>query len=121
MSLRSLADEMDAAPHMSGVGHLSPIRGGSVPKSIRATPYRWQSPDTLPRRPWIYGRQLLRGSAFVVIAPGATGKSSLLAGMALSLCTGRPYLGPQVWEGPQRVRTEARRVGKEWVGTGRAR
>src|SRR3546814_4774830 len=89
MSLRSLADEMDAAPHMSGVGHLSPIRGGSVPKSIRATPYRWQSPDTLPRRPWIYGRQLLRGSAFVVIAPGATGKSSLLAGMALSLCTGR--------------------------------
>src|SRR3546814_3304044 len=98
MSLRSLADEMDAAPHMSGVGHLSPIRGGSVPKSIRATPYRWQSPDTLPRRPWIYGRQLLRGSAFVVIAPGATGKSSLLAGMALSLCTGRPYLGQQVWD-----------------------
>src|SRR3546814_4585280 len=53
--------------------------------------------------PWIECRQWLRGSAFVVIATGATCKSSLPAGVALSLFTGRPYLGQQVWDGPQRV------------------
>lgn len=70
---------------------------------IEASPYQWRSPDSLPRRPWIYGRQLLRGSVFVVIAPGATGKSALMTGTALSLCTGRPLLGQEVWGGAKRV------------------
>jgi len=70
---------------------------------VRASPYAWQAAETLPRRPWLYGRQFLRGSVFVVIAPGATGKSVLMAGSALAICTGRPLLGQQVWDGPQRV------------------
>lgn len=73
------------------------------PKVITATPYSWRDPETLPRRPWIYGRQLLRGSVFVLIAPGATGKSGLMAGAAMALCTGKPLLGHEVWGGAKRV------------------
>ena len=73
------------------------------PGSISATPYSWREPATLPRRPWLYGRQLLRGSVFLVVAPGATGKSALMTGMAMALCTGQPLLGCEVWGGPKRV------------------
>jgi len=72
-------------------------------RPIRATPYPWRDAVTLPRRPWLYGRQLLRGSVFLVVAPGATGKSALMTGMALALCTGQPLLGAEVWGGPKRV------------------
>lgn len=70
---------------------------------IAASPYLWADPESLPRRPWVYGRQLLRGSVFLVVAPGATGKSALMTGVAMSLCTGRPLLGSEVWGGPKRV------------------
>jgi len=102
MSLRSLADE---AEYMTGMGELKPVpsQHGNGPRPISASPYRWCAPESIPRRPWLYGRQLLRGSAFMIVAPGATGKSSLIAGMAMALCTGRPLLGQQIWEGPQRV------------------
>lgn len=70
---------------------------------IVATPYAWRDPATLPRRPWLYGRQLLRGSVFLLVAPGGTGKSALTTGMALALCTGRPLLGAEVWGGPKRA------------------
>ena len=70
---------------------------------ISATPYVWRDPATIPARPWLYGRQLLRGSVAVVVAPGATGKTALLTGMALALATGRPLLGQSVWGGAKRV------------------
>ncbi|MDP3675254.1 MAG: AAA family ATPase [Novosphingobium sp.] len=73
------------------------------PTVITASPYRWRDPATLPSRPWLYGRALLRGGPFVVIAPGATGKTSLKIGTALALVTGRPLLGIEVWDGPKRV------------------
>lgn len=71
--------------------------------AIVATPYTWRDPATLPRRPWLYGRHLLRGSVFLLVAPGGTGKSALTTGMAMALCTGRPLLGAEVWGGPKRV------------------
>lgn len=73
------------------------------PPPLSATPYQWQAPESLPRRPWQYGRMLLRGSVFIIIAPGATGKTSLKIGTALALCSGRPLLGQEVWGGPKRV------------------
>lgn len=72
-------------------------------RPIKATPYQWRNPERLPRRPWLYGRQLLRGSVFLVVAPGATGKSALMTGMGMALCTGRPLLGAEVWGGAKRV------------------
>lgn len=71
--------------------------------AIVATPYVWRDPAALPRRPWLYGRQLLRGSVFLLVAPGATGKSALTTGVAMALCTGQPLLGTEVWGGPKRV------------------
>ena len=74
-----------------------------IDAAIVATPYAWRDPATLPRRPWLYGRQLLRGSVFLLVAPGGTGKSALTTGMAMALCTGRPLLGSEVWGGPKRA------------------
>jgi hypothetical protein len=70
---------------------------------LKATPYVCVDPQTIPLRPWVYGRQLLRGSLSLVVAPGATGKTALLAGIALALTTGRALLDKQVWDGPKRV------------------
>jgi hypothetical protein len=62
---------------------------------IRATPFRWRDPTTIPRRPWLYGVHLLRGMVSLTVAPGAVGKTSLLVGDALSLragpCWGRTF------------------------------
>jgi len=69
---------------------------------ISATPYSGRDPATIPPRPWIYGRYLLRNTVTTVIAPGGVGKSSLMAVTALALVTGRPILGKTVWDGPKR-------------------
>lgn len=73
------------------------------PQTIAATPYVCRDPETIPLRQWVYGRQLLRGSLSLVVAPGATGKTALLVGTALALATGRALLDKTVWEGPKRV------------------
>lgn len=82
---------------------LVAIDGAKRPGGVSATPYRWRDPRSIPQRPWVYGRQLLRGTVSVVIAPGAAGKTALLTGVAMSLVTARPLLGKMVWGGPQRV------------------
>lgn len=71
--------------------------------TISATPYMPRDPASIPPRPWVYGRQLLRGSLSLLIAPGASGKTSLLAATALALATGCPLLGYPVHGGPKRV------------------
>lgn len=70
---------------------------------VDAEPYEWTEPQNLPRRPWLYGHLWHRGCFALVLAPGATGKTAMLVGHALSLATGRPLLGQQVWGGPKRV------------------
>lgn len=70
---------------------------------ISATSYRCVDPSSLPARQWIYGKQLLRGSLSLVVAPGATGKTALVAGTALALATGRDLLGKPVHGGAKRV------------------
>lgn len=71
--------------------------------SITAAPYKWLDPSELPPRPWIYGHQLLRGSVSMIVAPGGAGKTALATGMALSLVTGRDFMGSKVWHGPKKV------------------
>jgi len=69
-------------------------------RGVHATRYRWRDPSTIPERQWLYGRQMLRGSLSVVVAPGGTGKTALMTGIALCLVTGREMLGKRVWGGP---------------------
>lgn len=71
--------------------------------TIKATPYEWCDPETIPLRPWILGRWLLRRTVAAVVAPGGVGKTTFIAGTALSLITGRELLGKTVWDGPQKV------------------
>lgn len=71
--------------------------------SITATPFVWTNPATIPVRPWVYGRWLLRNTLTAVVAPGGVGKSALMASTVLALATGRELLGKMVWGGPQRV------------------
>jgi hypothetical protein len=80
------------APKLKAVG---PING--------ARPYIWRDPETIPTRKWLYGRDLLRGTVTVVVAPGGTGKTALLTGTALALATGRAILHKPIHEGRLRV------------------
>ncbi len=77
--------------------------GDAKPAPINATPFRWRDPRTIPTRPWVYGRWLLRGTVTAVVAPGGVGKSSFMAATVLALTTGRPLLGKSVWGGAQRA------------------
>jgi hypothetical protein len=61
--------------------------------TIRATPYVWTEPETIPLRAWLYGRHLLRKFVSATVAPGAVGKSSLILAEALAMVSGRPLLG----------------------------
>lgn len=69
--------------------------------AIRATPYRWPDPRSLPTRQWLLGHWLLRGEVTAIIAPGGTGKSTISVGFALSLASGQPLLGKPLPRGPQ--------------------
>ena len=73
------------------------------PRSISATPYVGRPSASIPLRPWVYGRYLLRNTIAAVVAPGGIGKSSLMVGTALALATGRDLLGKPVWDGPKTV------------------
>jgi AAA domain len=76
---------------------------GAMPTgtAIRATPYRWPDPRSLPTRQWLLGHWLLRGEVTAIIAPGGTGKSTIGTALALSLASGQPLLGKPLPRGPQ--------------------
>lgn len=101
MSLRSLADEIDDAPTMTGVGRLTPVAGGRKTKPISATPFGWPDPRSIPTRPWLMGHWLLAGEVTAIIAPGGTGKSTIGNAIALSLASGQPLLGKPLHRGTQ--------------------
>lgn len=69
-------------------------------RAISATPYSWRDPRTLPPRPWMLGHWVLKGEVTAIVAPGGTGKSTIGAGIGLSLATARPLLGKRVHDGP---------------------
>lgn len=71
------------------------------PTAIRATPYVYRDPATIPVRQWVYGKHLIRKFLSTTVAPGAVGKSSLVLVEAIAMVTGRPLLGVPV---PKRLR-----------------
>ena len=44
---------------------------------IKATPFRWRDPKTIPPREWVYGWHYVRRFLSTTVAPGGVGKSSL--------------------------------------------
>jgi AAA domain-containing protein len=63
------------------------------------TAFVWRDPSTIPPRPWIYGRHLIRKQVSVTVAPGGVGKSSLTICEALAMASGRELLGDWTAEG----------------------
>ncbi|MDF8335091.1 AAA family ATPase [Novosphingobium cyanobacteriorum] len=59
---------------------------------IKAAPYSWPDPASIPRRQWLLGRWLLRGEVTAIFAPGGVGKSTLSTAIAISLASGRDLL-----------------------------
>ncbi len=70
---------------------------------IAATPFEWVQSAHIPRREWIYGDHLLRQFVSLTVAPGATGKSSLVVADAIAMASGRAILDVPVYGGPKRV------------------
>jgi hypothetical protein len=60
---------------------------------IKATSYQWIDPEKITPRDWLYGRIYIREFVTATIAPGATGKTSLLTVEALSMTSGKALLG----------------------------
>ena len=52
----------------------------------------------IPHRKWLYGHHLIRGYVSLLIAPGGTGKSSLVLGMCMALATNRTLLGSTIYQ-----------------------
>lgn len=97
---------MTAASLKARFEAAEPFAGGAPAElaPIKASPFRWPEPSKLPRRPWVWGRWLLRETVTAIVAPGGVGKSSFVASMILSLASGQQdVLGKTVWGGPKTV------------------
>jgi hypothetical protein len=68
-------------------------------------PTLWIPPDpaTIPLRPWLYGRLLMRGTLTVTIAPGGVGKSILAITEAVAMAARRSLLGLTLPAGALRI------------------
>lgn len=96
-------DSEHSNTHLETANSMSQLEGDNKAPLIEASPYEWRDPVDIPKRPWIFGRWLLSGTVACVVAPGGVGKSTLLMSMALSLCSGRSFLGKAIYGDPKRV------------------
>jgi hypothetical protein len=62
-------------------------------KAIRATPFVWRDPRSIPPRRFLYGRHLIEKFISSTVAPGGVGKSSLALVEIIAMVTGRDLLG----------------------------
>ena len=80
----------DAAPVVAEGRDLSAFRLGSLPALA-----------SIPARPWLYRRFLMRGEITALAATGAAGKSLVGLTVAVHLALGRDWLGFPLVGGPQ--------------------
>lgn len=60
---------------------------------LRATPYAFPEPSSIPKRQEIYGQHYYRKFVSATVAPSGVGKSSLEIIEALAIASGKPLLG----------------------------
>lgn len=98
-AVRAALDQAQwAGPDFAPVGDDEPDR-----RRFSATPFTWRDPATIPRRQFLYGFELRRKQISMVVAPGASGKTTLKIGRAICMASGKDLLGHRVWNGPHRV------------------
>lgn len=94
-----VALEMAADKGLPGISVAPTVKAvhGSTPQkmrsAVRATPYSWTDPETIPVREWIYGRHLIRKFVSATVAPGGVGKTSLGIVETLAMVSGKDLLG----------------------------
>lgn len=102
--LSAYEGEMGAAVDLAKVRAVRLAASGPAEgQPLHATPFVWRDPTTIPPRPWVYGRHMIRKQVSVTVAPGGVGKSSLTLVEALAMATGRKILGEWVPAEPLRV------------------
>jgi hypothetical protein len=62
-------------------------------RAIKASPFTWQDPQTIPPREWLYDRHYIRRYLSTTVAPGGVGKSALAIAEGLAMVTGKNLLG----------------------------
>lgn len=76
---------------------LNALKGGAenseAAPPIKATPYGFPDPGSIPRRQFLYGVHYVRQFLSATVAPSGVGKSSLEVVEALAMATGKPLLG----------------------------
>ncbi len=92
----------DDTAHWVPDHHEEPPGATSPVPALHPTAFVWRDPKTIPPRPWVYGRHMLRKQVSVTVAPGGVGKSSLTLVEAICLASGRAILGE--WVDPKGVR-----------------
>jgi hypothetical protein len=85
------------------VEHGSSSQDASGPGKIRATPYRFPDPASIPTRKTLYGGHYTRKFVSVTVAPSKVGKTALFVAEMLAMVSGKPLLGRPVNGGPLRV------------------
>lgn len=65
---------------------------------LRATPWTFKDPRSIPPRQWVYGSHYIRSYVSVTVSPGGVGKTSKKIVEALSMATGRDLLNETVHE-----------------------
>ena len=83
----------ESAPPDSGGATPSTPPAAANDNIIRATPFEWKDPASLPRRDFVYGNHLIRRYVSLTVAPGGLGKTSLSIAEALDMVTGRGLFG----------------------------
>jgi AAA domain len=78
----------DPTRHLSGTA--------SERSQFELRPVAMPDPASIPPRAWIYGTQLIRRYVTLLIAGGATGKSSYVIAVCASVASGRSLLGGRV-------------------------
>jgi hypothetical protein len=91
-----MASAIEAATADPGEKVASTVRVSDSAPGITATPYAWRSPESLPRRDWLYGHLLVRKFLSATVAPGGVGKSALVTAETLAMVSGKPLLGVTV-------------------------
>jgi len=88
-------DSGGARPKLKLVHSKSEERETRDPFDLQ--PIRIIEQRAIPHRQWLYGHHLIRGYVSLLVAPGGTGKSSLVLGMCMALATNRALLGSTIF------------------------
>ncbi len=80
-----------------------PEASASARVAIKASPFVWRDPATIPPRRWLYGTHLIRKFLSLDIAPGGLGKSSVKIVEAIAMAANVELLSKPVHDGPHRV------------------